>query len=220
MPVVSFVSQKGGAGKTTSCIILASELVHNGAKVTVIDADPAARLCRWRDKAPLPEALKVIKCSEEGRVLDELEAGRERSDFVLFDTEGVASRINTMIALNSDLVVVPMGDEQQDAEDAIESLTQLKTDGRIVGKEVPARILFSKVKAAVKASFEKDINKEMRENVRTFKTELVSRAAYKQVHRDGGILRDITSGAGRLDKALENAEQFAAEVLDILREEK
>ncbi len=40
MPVISFASSKGGAGKTTSAIILATELAQ-GTDIVLIDADPA-----------------------------------------------------------------------------------------------------------------------------------------------------------------------------------
>ncbi len=40
MPVISFANPKGGAGKTTSALLLATELAARGAAVTIIDADP------------------------------------------------------------------------------------------------------------------------------------------------------------------------------------
>lgn len=44
MAVISFVSSKGGVGKTTSAVVLAGELVAAGRKVALIDADPTGRL--------------------------------------------------------------------------------------------------------------------------------------------------------------------------------
>jgi Mrp family chromosome partitioning ATPase len=40
MPVIVFASPKGGVGKSTSAVLLATELAQSGAAVTVIDADP------------------------------------------------------------------------------------------------------------------------------------------------------------------------------------
>src|SRR5206468_1030807 len=40
MPTIVFASPKGGAGKSTSVVILASELARKRAAVTIIDADP------------------------------------------------------------------------------------------------------------------------------------------------------------------------------------
>ena len=216
MPVVTFASRKGGAGKTTACIILGSELSEH-ISVTMIDADPAARLSRWAKRAPLPENISLIHCAEEDRILDVLENAREKSRFVLIDTEGLASRLNTMISLNSNLVIVPMGDEQQDADDAVLTLRDLRNDGRTVGREVKARILFTRVKAAVKATFERELNSTMRGGVECFSTELVARTAYSTLHNTGGTLRQL-EGAGRFERAIENAESFVSEVLETFSE--
>ncbi len=40
MPVIVFASSKGGAGKTTAAIILASEPARHSTSVTLIDFDP------------------------------------------------------------------------------------------------------------------------------------------------------------------------------------
>ena len=40
MPAIVFASPKGGAGKSTSAVVLATELAGQGAGVTIIDADP------------------------------------------------------------------------------------------------------------------------------------------------------------------------------------
>jgi hypothetical protein len=58
MPVIVFASSKGGAGKTTACVILAAELARQGKDkgidISLIDADEAARtinLIRRQEKA-------------------------------------------------------------------------------------------------------------------------------------------------------------------------
>lgn len=43
MAVISFVSSKGGVGKTTSAVVLAGEFAVAGRKVALIDADPIGR---------------------------------------------------------------------------------------------------------------------------------------------------------------------------------
>ena len=47
MPTIVFASPKGGAGKSTSAVVLATELALSGANVTVIDADPNRPGARW-----------------------------------------------------------------------------------------------------------------------------------------------------------------------------
>ena len=40
MPTIVFASPRAGAGKSTSAVVLATELAGQGASVTIIDADP------------------------------------------------------------------------------------------------------------------------------------------------------------------------------------
>jgi len=47
MPTIVFASPKGGAGKSTSAVVLATELAQKGAAVTVIDADPNHPVSQW-----------------------------------------------------------------------------------------------------------------------------------------------------------------------------
>jgi UDP-glucose 4-epimerase len=48
VPVIVFANPKGGAGKSTSALILAQTLTRAGASVTVIDADPNRPILDWR----------------------------------------------------------------------------------------------------------------------------------------------------------------------------
>ena len=43
MPVITFANAKGGAGKTTAALILATELASRGHRITILDADPQDR---------------------------------------------------------------------------------------------------------------------------------------------------------------------------------
>ena len=47
MPTIVFASPKGGAGKSTSTVVLATELAQKGVAVTVIDADPNRPVSQW-----------------------------------------------------------------------------------------------------------------------------------------------------------------------------
>jgi len=216
MAVISFATSKGGAGKTTACIVLGTTFAEK-LKVTIIDADPAARILRWSNKGPYSENIFVVACADENQIMDVIEKEQKRSDVVLVDLEGVASVLNTYTFAMSDLVVVPMGDEQQDAEDAILTLQQIRQAGRSQRRNIPARVLFTRTQAAVKARLEKRLNAQMRENVDCFEHELKRRTAFSSLHNCGGGLEDLPADVTGVEKAIENARAIAAEIIETIK---
>jgi chromosome partitioning protein len=219
MPVISFASSKGGAGKTTSAIVLATELAQ-GADVAVIDADPAARLLRWSRLAPLPPRLSVQASGGERAIQDEVARARGLASFVIIDLEGAASRLTSFAISESDLVIVPTGDEQQDADEAIETLAQIGMEGRARRRPIPAAVLFARTNAAVKSKLERHINAQLRGATRVMETELNRRTAFSSLHNAGGGLRQLDPAeVNGIDRAIANAGAFAAEVVDILEAE-
>lgn len=216
MSVITFASSKGGAGKTTSAIVLATTLAKRG-RVCVIDADPAGRLTAWAKKSDLPSSLTLFRCISEREIHDAIDRAQEGHDFVVIDLEGAASRLNAFAMGESDLVVIPMGDEQQDAEAAIETLDQVSLQARATRREIPVRILFARTKAAVKSRLAKSLNEQVRAKIGAFTTELHDRSAYSALHNYGGMLEDLPGGeVSGIEKAIGNADLLAHEVGTVL----
>lgn len=218
MPVISFASSKGGAGKTTSAIILATELAE-GTDVILIDADPAGRLMRWSALGGMPPRLTVIRSGGERAIQDEIARATAQASFVIIDLEGSASRLTSFAISESDLVIVPSGDEQQDADEAVETLAQIAMEARARRRDILATVLFARTNAAVKSKLEKHVNAQLRGATRVFGTELNRRTAFSSIHNAGGGLRNLDpSEVNGIDKAIANAQAFAAEVIDMLEE--
>ena len=55
MPVIVFASPKGGAGKTTSSFLLASEMAARGLNTAIIDADPNHPILSWKKRGGAAE---------------------------------------------------------------------------------------------------------------------------------------------------------------------
>lgn len=217
MHVITFASSKGGAGKTTSAIILATTLARS-QRVLLIDADPAKRLLSWSKKAPLPENLTVIASGGERHIHDEIDKGKAEYAYTIVDLEGAATRLNAYAMGESSLVIIPMGDEQPDAEGAIETLSQLALEARTLRREIPVRVLFVRTQAAVKSRLEKSLNQQVRDKIGSFATELHRRTAYSSLHSFGGTLYDLpTDEVTGVQKAIMNAELFEEELRTTLR---
>lgn len=216
MTTITFASSKGGAGKTTSAIILAITLSQRN-RVCVIDADPAQRLMAWAKKASLPKELDVKSCTSERFIHDAISQANQEFDFVILDLEGAATRLNAFAMGESDLVIIPMGDEQPDAEGAIETLAQVKLESRALRREIPVRILFARTQAAVKSRLAKSLNTQIRDKVGSFDIELHNRTAYSSLHNYGGTLHDLDrEEVSGVEKAMANADLFGEEVRELL----
>ena len=140
-----------------------------------------------------------------------------RQIFVIIDLEGAASRLTSFAIAESDLVVVPTGDEQQGADEAVETLAQIAMEGRARRRPIPSAVLFARTNAAVKSKLERHINAQLRGATRVMETELNRRTAFSSLHNAGGGLRQLDpSEVGGIDKAIANAQAFASEVVDML----
>jgi chromosome partitioning protein len=217
MPIISFASSKGGAGKTTSSIILGTELAASGARVVLIDADPAGRLARWAAITELPNGIEVIQSTGERTILDEIDEAISKAAFVIIDLEGSASRLASFAIGESDLVVVPSGEEQQDADAAVDTLAEVSREGRSRGKSIAAAVLLCRTNAAVKSRLEKFIQGQLKAAAPVFETQLHRRTSFSALHNAGAGLRQLDSQEfNGIEKAIANAQSFAAEVIDML----
>lgn len=90
MPVIVVANPKGGAGKSTTTLILAQTLARLGATVTVIDADPNRPIVDWRGGVSTL-ALDVIGDATESTIIRTIRNERARQQFVFVDLEGTAS---------------------------------------------------------------------------------------------------------------------------------
>ena len=225
MTTLSFATSKGGAGKTTSAIILGTTLARKGHLVTLIDADPAARLMEWHkktlDSSVTLKNLTVLASEGESTIADEIEWANSKSDFVLIDLEGAATMTNSVVMAESDLVLLVMGDEQQDAQAVIETVDQIGLLARMARREIPFRVLFARTEAGRKNRLAQSLNEQVRRNIGSFSTEFTKRMAYSALHADGGDLYHLdpkeTYGVTR---AIENAELLEEELqcfLELLR---
>lgn len=219
MPTIAFASSKGGAGKTTSSIILGTELAAKGASVIMIDADPARRLKQWSEIRELPEGIEVIATAGERAILDEIEEAATQAAFVIIDLEGSASRLASFAVGESDFVIIPSGEEQQDANAAIDTMAEIAREARARRKEIPSAVLFCRTKAAVKSKLEKHILGEMKSVALVFETQLNTRTAFSALHNAGAGLRQLDQNEyNGVDKAMANANAFAAETISFLED--
>jgi chromosome partitioning protein len=146
MRTIAFVTQKGGAGKTTLAASLAVAAAAAGEKVVALDFDPQGSLGRWgkrRDAAHPPnmvivEPLEVDRLLRIGSILERLAAAG--FTLVVFDTAGAHTGAVRLVAENADLCLLPARPTLLDLEataDTFHAVTAAKCKAAFVLNQCP-----------------------------------------------------------------------------------
>jgi chromosome partitioning protein len=137
MKTVAIVSQKGGSGKTTLAVHLATAATAAGHTAAIIDLDPQATATSWGDdRANGPEVIS----GQAVRLPALIQTARDNgATFLVLDTAPNADQAASLAARSADLVLIPCRPARFDLE-AIET-TLLLT--RAAGK--PAYVVLNAV---------------------------------------------------------------------------
>ena len=218
MPTVVFATPKGGAGKSTSAVILATQLALKGAEVTILDADPNKPVSQWSRRGTAPAKIKVCADISETTIIDEIESAAEKTPFVIVDLEGTASMMVAYAISRADLVIIPIQGSQLDAAEGAKMIKLIKQQERAFHKTIPFAILFTRTNPALKPRTLGHIQEEFRKHgIRSFKSQVHEREAYRALFSFGGTLESLDpSQVGNLEKAIANAREFAAEAVSML----
>lgn len=220
MPTVVFASPKGGAGKSTSAVLLATELALKGAGVTILDADPNKPVSLWAKRAGCPENLTVVADISESTIIDQIEAAAQKTSFVVVDLEGTASMMVAYAISRADLVIIPTQGSQLDAAEAGKAVKLIRQQEKAFAKKIPYAILFTRTSAAIKPRTLQHIQDEFKKyGILSFHTQINEREAYRALFSFGGTLEGLNpQHVSNLDAAIINARSFAGEVVTMLRE--
>lgn len=219
MPTIVFASPKGGAGKSTSAVLLATELAGKGAGVTIIDADPNQPISAWATRPGKPETLSVMGDVTESTVIDEIEKAARQTPFVVVDLEGTASMTVAYAISRADLVIVPTKGSHLDASEAAKAIKLIRQQERAFGRVIPFAALITQTSTAIRPRTLVSIEEQLREHgVPVFDTQLNDRDAFRAIFSFGGSLsgldRQQVSG---ISSAIANARAFTGEVIGKLK---
>lgn len=220
MPIISFANPKGGAGKTTSALLLASELASRGAQVTIIDADPEKWISQWGKLPGKPDNMTIIADVTEDGIVDQIEQAAQAAQFVIVDLEGTASLMVANAIGMSDLVVIPTQGASMDARGAAKTIKLIRNQERLARRPILNSVLLTRTSAAVMSRALKNVREQLdKAGIDVFQTAIVERAAYRDIFDYGGLLSGLAAEqVSNVEKARENAREFAGEVIAKLKQ--
>ena len=219
MPIILFASSKGGVSKSTSAVVLGSQLAARGASVTIIDADPNHPVQAWAKRPGKPETMTVLSNISEATIIDDIEAAARTTAFVIVDVEGSASMTVAYAISRADLVIIPVQGSQLDAAEAAKAIKLIRQQEKAFGRRIPYAVLLARTSAAIKPRTLQHIRAELTEaGVPILETQMHEREAFRAIFSFGGTVETLRADqVGGLDGAVRNAQAFAAEVVMTLK---
>jgi chromosome partitioning protein len=214
MPTIVFVSPKGGAGKTTAALLLASQLASS-YDVTLIDADPNRPIKAWASGGNAPKRLSVVSDVDEDNIIERIEEAAQKSPIVVVDLEGTAAKIVVLAVSQADLAVIPIQGSQLDAEQASRAIKVIKQREKMTGRALPYAVLLTRTNPVIRTRTMSHIQKGLIDaGVPVMETELNDREAFRAVFSFRQPLAGLDpTEVANLDKAQANVEDFALEIL-------
>lgn len=218
MPTIVVASPKGGAGKSTTAVLLGTELAHGGIPVTMLDCDPNRSLTLWADQADVPNGITVLSDISEADIVRTIKANDSDGQLVVVDLEGVASRLVSRAISQADLVLTPMRATTLDATIGARALQLIAEEEEALDRDIPHAVVFTMTKA-IQSKQHKGIAISLKEQgVDVIDPPLMERAAFSGLFAFGGDLHSMPP-QGNMEGARDNARAFAMQVYKRLTEE-
>ena len=219
MPVISFANPKGGAGKTTTALVLATELAGRGAQVSIVDADPEKWISQWAALPGKPKTIEIIGDVTEDSIVDQVDGAARISQFVIVDLEGTASLMVANAIGMSDFVIIPVQGSSMDARGGAKTIRLIRNQERMARRPIPHAVVLTRTSAAITSRTLRNVQNQLAKGgIDVFETAIVERAAFRDLFDYGGGLADLDPAAvSNVEKAQENARAFAGEVLAKLK---
>lgn len=151
MKIIAVLNEKGGSGKTTLAINLATALHRRGQRVVLVDADPQGSARDWRAASPENADLPPVVALDRPQLLSSIST--LAADVVVIDTPAKAEAMTAGVVRVAHVALVVIQPSGVDiwASAAAVKLIQQKID---VGGQIDAAFVLNRVSAVSKLSKE------------------------------------------------------------------
>lgn len=210
MKIIGLVNQKGGVGKTTLSIHVASGLRHLGHNVCMIDTDPQGSLRDWHGLTGLDTEMPIFSADIKGlpNLITQLSA---KFDYAVIDGAPRSDRMASIVIRACDIVLIPVGPSGLDAwacADIVEPIEviQAKNNGKPL-----ARFILNKVRKGTL------LGKEIQESLKDYGIPIlaspcVQREIYAQSISEGATVLESQNKEAR-DEVL----NFTKEIIEVVK---
>jgi len=149
MAVITFANTKGGAGKTTAVLLLATELARKGYRVTILDADPQNWITRWYEISGKVENISVINFVTTASLPLHISENKHNTDYFIVDLPGARNPLLATAVGLSDHVLIPIQGCAMDAKGGAQVLELLGYLKEKAGVDIPHSVVLTRVNSLV-----------------------------------------------------------------------
>jgi chromosome partitioning protein len=220
MATIVLANPKGGAGKSTTALVLATTLAAQDASVTVLDCDPNRPIIKWQSRRSTPARIEVKEATESNIIKTIDDAGSHRQ-FVFVDLEGTASRLVSRAISRADLVLVPIQPTPLDSEEGGRALGLIAEEEEVLNRRIRSSVVLTRTNPAIKTRHEKAIIAGLADaGLSLLNTQLHQRQAYQAMFANGSTLEELDPAeVNGIGAAQDNALALASEIIEILMQE-
>lgn len=223
--VIAVSNPKGGSGKSTTTLVLATHLAHVGASVCIIDADPNRPILDWKTKGNTTSGVVVVADVNEHNFFDVLDEQTPKFQFVFVDLEGTASFLVSRAISAASLVIVPIQASAIDVRQASKAIKIVQDEEKAIRRfdakrSIPYRILMTRTPApgAPVSASQRELESDLLEaGIPRFNNCLAERQAFKAMFNLRLTLDELDGDkrVGNLPAARLNVEALVSELVSL-----
>ncbi len=144
--IITIANSKGGSGKSTITINLATKLALEGKDVLVIDTDEQKSIEKFsniRNAKELSQKFSVV-CKSGRAVIDTIREMSRRYEVILIDTKATINNEQQWAMLVSDYVIIPTTNSQFDLSEMLEFFDTIN-DCKIKNETLKAFVMLNRI---------------------------------------------------------------------------
>lgn len=173
--IVSFVSYKGGVGKSCMSRNLAVYLSHKEYDVCIIDSDESQATAKWygrRTSEEIEPYVHTVGMTEAKGLRNMVKKQYEKYDIIVVDSPPSDKNISRIIMKASNLILIPItptgNDELDSIAEMLEMYNEIKED---LAEEIPAYFIINRFDS--KPAFQKLFIEELKKIAKEYKIEIL-----------------------------------------------
>lgn len=207
MPIVSFLNQKGGVGKTTLCVNIARDFKLRGRKTLLVDTDPQGSALDWHARSD-GELMDMV-CLSKPTLNKDVPKFTEMYDWIFIDGIGKIDEMASSAIACSDVVLIPVHPSPYDIW-STKKIIELVRARQIIAFDQPKASFIVSMQIS-NTNLSKDVKSQLEEyGLSVLNGRTCTRVAYAECLDKGLTIHEWND-----QKALSEIKQLALEIEDI-----